>query len=45
MGIQEVRFGGVDWIYLAQDTDRSRVLANAVMNQLIFVFHKLQEIS
>jgi hypothetical protein len=32
MGIQEVRFGGVDWIYVAQDRDRRRVLVNAVMN-------------
>jgi hypothetical protein len=45
MDIQEVRFGGVDWIYVAQDRDRSRVIVNAVTNLWIFVFHKMQEIS
>jgi len=45
MDIQEVRFRGVDWIYVVQDRDWSRVLVNAVMNLRIFVFPKLQEIS
>ena len=35
----------VDWIYVAQDKDRSRVLLNTAMNEWIFVFHKMQEIS
>jgi hypothetical protein len=26
------RDGGLDWIYLAQDTDRWRALVNVVMN-------------
>jgi hypothetical protein len=29
---QEVRCGGMDWIYLAQNSDGWRVLVNAVMN-------------
>ena len=29
---QAVRCGGMDWIDLAQDSDRSRALLNAVMN-------------
>jgi len=32
MDLQEVRFGGMVWIDLAQDRGRRRALANAVMN-------------
>ena len=32
MDIQEVRCEGMDWIDLAQDTQRWRALVNAVMN-------------
>jgi hypothetical protein len=32
MNLQEVGCGGVDWIELAQDSDRLRKLVNAVMN-------------
>ena len=32
MDLQEIWFGGVDWIELAQDRDRWRVLVDVVMN-------------
>ena len=32
MGLQELGWGDTDWIELAQDRDRWRALANAVMN-------------
>jgi hypothetical protein len=30
--LREIRWGGVDWIDLAQDRDQWRVLVNTVMN-------------
>jgi hypothetical protein len=32
MDLEEIGWGGVEWIYLAQDRDRWRAVANAVMN-------------
>jgi hypothetical protein len=32
MDLREIRWGGIDWIDLAQDRDRWRALMNTVMN-------------
>jgi hypothetical protein len=32
MDLREIRWGGVDWIDLAQDRDEWRALANTAMN-------------
>ena len=32
MDLQDLGFGGMDWIELAKDRDRCRALVNAVMN-------------
>jgi hypothetical protein len=32
MNLQEVGYGGMDWIDLAQDRDRRRAVVNVVMN-------------
>jgi hypothetical protein len=32
MDLREIGLGGVDWIQLAQDRDRWRVVVSAVMN-------------
>jgi hypothetical protein len=32
MDLREIGWGGVDWIYLAQDRDQWRSLVNMVMN-------------
>ena len=35
MDLQDVRWGGMDWVDLADDTDRWRALVNPVMNLLV----------
>jgi hypothetical protein len=32
MDFREIGWGGMDWIYLAEDRDRQRALVNMVMN-------------
>jgi hypothetical protein len=32
MGLREIRWGGIDWIDLAQDRDQWRALVNMIMN-------------
>jgi hypothetical protein len=32
MDLQEVGWGGVDWIYVARDKEKWRALVNVVMN-------------
>jgi hypothetical protein len=32
MNVREIRLGGMDWIYLAQDRDQWRAVVNAVLN-------------
>jgi hypothetical protein len=38
MNLQEVGWGGMDWIDLAQDRDRWQALVNVIMN---FRFHTI----
>jgi len=36
MDLQKVGWGGMDWIYLAQDRDRWRTLVNTVINLRVY---------
>jgi hypothetical protein len=42
MDLQEVRWGSMDWIDMAQDRDRCLTVVNAVMNLRV---HKMRGIS
>ena len=42
MDLQAVGWGGMDWVDVAQDRDKWRVLVNTVMD---FGFHKMGGIS
>jgi hypothetical protein len=42
MELQEVGFGGMDWIELAQDRERCRAILTSVMN---LGLHTMREIS
>jgi hypothetical protein len=35
MDLREIEWGGIDWIYLAQDRDQWRAFVKAVMNLLV----------
>jgi hypothetical protein len=35
MDLQEVRWGGMDWIDMAEDRDRWRAVVNVVMNHRV----------
>jgi hypothetical protein len=35
MDLREIGWGGMDWIYLAQDRDQWRALANTLINLLV----------
>jgi hypothetical protein len=35
MGFREISWGGMDWIYLAEDSDQWRALSNTVMNNWV----------
>jgi hypothetical protein len=35
MDVREIEWGGMDWIYMAQDRDQWRVLMNMAINFLV----------